>query len=123
MPSDVVAEDTSPNVTRNPAFEIAYWKYGLGLAQTWMRRLNYKAPEVWETVKDHLAPLPIDDGLYAVYEGIETNFWTDPTYINDHPALSGLHGWLPPIPGVDLEIAKATADKVYTTWNISNCWG
>lgn len=123
MASDVVAEDTSPNVTRNPAFEIAYWKYGLGLAQTWMHRLNYQAPEVWQTVKDHLAPLPIDDGLYAVYEGIETNFWTDPTYINDHPALSGLHGWLPPIPGVDLEIAKATADKVYTTWNISNCWG
>ncbi|EKM53248.1 uncharacterized protein PHACADRAFT_259464 [Phanerochaete carnosa HHB-10118-sp] len=122
-PMYVVAEDTSPNVTRNPAFELAYWKYGLGLAETWMQRLGLVAPSAWNDVKENLAPLPIEDGLYAVYEGIESNFWTDPTYINDHPALVGLHGWLPPIDGVNLTIAKLTADKVYTTWNVSNCWG
>lgn len=120
---DVVSEDTNPNVTRNPAFELAYWRFGLGLAETWMQRLHLPVPSAWTEVKENLAPLPIENGLYAVYEGIEPDFWTDPTYINDHPSLSGLHGWLPPINGVNQTIAKLTADKVYTTWNISNCWG
>ena len=88
-----------------------------------MQRLGFAVSSAWEDVKENLAPLPIEDGLYAVYEGIESDFWTDPTYINDHPALVGLHGWLPPIDGVNLTIAKLTADKAYITWNVSNCWG
>ncbi|KAI0087179.1 Six-hairpin glycosidase-like protein [Irpex rosettiformis] len=122
-PMYVVAENTQPNITRNPSFELAYWKYGLGLAQTWLHRLDLEAPDIWQDVKENLAPLPIENGLYAVYEGIEPDFWTNPTYINDHPALVGLHGWLPPVPGVNLTIAKATADKAYVTWNITNLWG
>lgn len=122
-PMYIVSEDTSPNVTRNPAFELAYWEYGLSLASTWMVRLEEEVPLPWKRVRDNLAPLPVENGLYAVYEGIEQNFWVDPAYINDHPALTGLHGWLPKTPGVDLGIAKTTADKVYGTWNISNCWG
>ena len=74
-------------------------------------------------VKNNLAPIPIQIGLYAVYEGIEENFWKDPKYINDHPALVGLHGWLPLTANVSLDIAKATADKAYTSWNIAHLWG
>ncbi|CAL1710990.1 unnamed protein product [Somion occarium] len=122
-PMYVVSEDTSPNVTRNPAFELAYWRHGLDLAETWMERLQAPIPKVWTEVRQNLAPVPIENGLYAVYEGLEDTFWTDPAYINDHPSLVGLHGWLPPITNVSSEIAKATADKVYTSWNISNCWG
>ena len=118
-----MSEDTSPNVTRNPAFELAYWRFGLGLAGTWMQRLGVRAPRIWKEVQTNLAPLPIEDGLYAVFEGLETNFWTDPAFTNDHPAMVGLHGWLPPVPGVDITTAKLTANKVYTSWNISNCWG
>lgn len=88
-----------------------------------MERLELKVPEAWSDVKANLAPLPIEDGLYTVYEGLESDFWTDPVYTNDHPALVGLHGWLPLVSGVNATIAKDTADKVYTTWNISNCWG
>ena len=88
-----------------------------------MQRLGLEAPAVWSKVRNNLAPLPIENGLYAVYEGIEDDFWTDPAYTNDHPAMVGLHGWLPLVPGVNLTIAKATADKVYTSWNVSNCWG
>ncbi|KAJ3731470.1 Six-hairpin glycosidase-like protein [Lentinula guzmanii] len=122
-PMYVVAEDTSPNVTINPAFELAYWRFGLGLAEAWMEKLGEDVPTNWTKVKENLAPLPIENGTYAVYEGIETDFWTDPAYINDHPALVGLHGWLPQTPGLNLTVAKLTAEKVWATWNFSNCWG
>ncbi|TCD61640.1 hypothetical protein EIP91_008128 [Steccherinum ochraceum] len=118
-----VAEDTNPNITRNAAFELSYWRFGLDLAGEWFKNLGEKAPSAWKQVTDKLAPLPVENGLYAVYEGIEPDFWTDPTYINDHPSLAGLHGWLPLTANVSLDIAKATADKAFTSWNISNCWG
>jgi len=118
-----VSEDTNPNVTRNPSFELSYWRFGLDIAGEWFDNLGEKQPSAWKQVKEKLAPLPVEDGLYAIYEGVESDFWTNPTYINDHPALTGLHGWLPLTANVSLDIAKATADKAYTSWNISNCWG
>ncbi|KAF8066644.1 Six-hairpin glycosidase-like protein [Lyophyllum atratum] len=122
-PMYVVSEDTSPNVTQNPALELAYWRLGLGIASTWMTELGEDVPGEWTTVASKLAQLPVDNGTYAVYEGIESNFWTDPEYTSDHPALVGLHGWLPPTPGLNVMIAKATAEKVWTHWNITDCWG
>ncbi|KAH9849663.1 Six-hairpin glycosidase-like protein [Lenzites betulinus] len=122
-PMYVVSEDTSPNVTRNPAFELAYWRFGLDHASTWMERLGEAVPSAWTEVKENLAPLPIEGGLYAVYEGIPSDFWDTPTFTNDHPALVGLYGWLPQTANVSLDMAKATAEIVWTSWNISNCWG
>lgn len=122
-PMYVVSEDTSPNVTRNPAFELAYWRFGLDHASTWMVRMGEAVPAAWTEVKDNLAPLPIEDGLYAVYEGIPSDFWDTPTFTNDHPAMVGLYGWLPQTANVSLPMAKATAEKIWTSWNISNCWG
>ncbi|PIL27412.1 hypothetical protein GSI_10560 [Ganoderma sinense ZZ0214-1] len=122
-PMYVVSEDTAPNVTRNPAFELAYWRFGLDHATIWMERLGEEVPETWTEVRDNLAPLPIEDGLYAVYEGIPSDFWDSPTYTSDHPALVGLYGWLPQTANVSLDLAKATAEKVWVSWNISDCWG
>ncbi|KAH7912897.1 Six-hairpin glycosidase-like protein [Hygrophoropsis aurantiaca] len=122
-PMYTVAEDTSPNITINPAFELAYWKYGLQLAGQWMQRLGEEVPSNWSKVKEGLAPLPVQDGLYVVYEGIPSDFWNDTTFINDHPSLVGLYGWLPQTPGVDIAMVNATAHKVWADWNITNCWG
>ncbi|KAI0749345.1 Six-hairpin glycosidase-like protein [Daedaleopsis nitida] len=122
-PMYVVSEDTAPNATRNPAFELAYWRFGLGHASAWMARLGADVPAAWTEVRENLAPLPTEGGLYAVYEGIPSDFWDTPTYTNDHPALVGLYGWLPQTADVDLEVAKRTAEKVWTSWNITNCWG
>jgi hypothetical protein len=122
-PLFVVSEDTSPNITRNPSFELAYWKYTLNLAQLWMNRSHEGVPPLWSQISDNLAELPLQNGTYQVYEGIEDNFWDDPAFTNDHPALVGLYGWLPKTPDVNLAIARATTEKVWTHWNISNCWG
>lgn len=122
-PLFVVSEDTSPNVTQNPAFELAYWRLGLGIAEGWVEKLGAPVPSQWTEVKKNLAKLPVDNGTYAVYEGIESGFWTDPAFTSDHPALVGLHGWLPPTEGLDLAVAKATAEKVWTHWNVTDFWG
>ncbi|KAG6877943.1 hypothetical protein C0993_001801 [Termitomyces sp. T159_Od127] len=110
-PMYVASEDTSPNVTQNPALELAYWRLGLDIASKWMENLGEEVPEDWTRVADKLAKLPIDNGTYAVYEGIESDFWTDKAYTNDHPTLLGLHGWLPPTPDLNVTIAKLTAEK------------
>ena len=85
--------------------------------------LGKDVPSQWSEVRNKLEKLPINNGTYMVYEGIETDFWTDPTYTSNHPALVGLYGWLPATPGLDLEIAKATAEKVWVTWNATDFWG
>ena len=122
-PMYVVSEDTDPLVTRNPAFELAYWNFGLDLAATWMDRLGEEVPANWTTVRANLAELPIQNGTYAVYEDIDPAFWDGPTYTNDHPALVGLYGWLPQTSDLNVTMAKLTMEKVWTHWNISNCWG
>ncbi|TFK60043.1 hypothetical protein BDN72DRAFT_553410, partial [Pluteus cervinus] len=122
-PMYVVSEDTNPNITQNPAFELAYWKFGMELAEGWLNRLGLDVPAKWGQVKKGLAKLPIgEDGLYQVYEGIE-DFWDDPQFTSNHPTLVGLHGWLPQTEGLDLQKAKSTAEKVWTHWNITDCWG
>ncbi|KAF7303841.1 hypothetical protein MIND_00614000 [Mycena indigotica] len=118
-----VAEDNVFNNTLNPAFELAQWRFGFTLAEAWIQRLGEEVPGSWSTVREGLAKLPITNDTYKVYEDVEDEFWSDPTYINDHPALVGLHGWLPPTQGLDLGIAKLTTEKVWAAWNISNLWG
>ncbi|CAA7261884.1 unnamed protein product [Cyclocybe aegerita] len=124
-PVHVVSEDTAPIYTRNPAFELAYWRFGLSNARAWLHSINESVPSLWQEVEENLAPLPVgkEDGLYAVYEGIEEDFWDMEQYISDHPALVGLVGWLPPTSGVDPTRARLTAEKVWAKWNVSNCWG
>ncbi|KAF4607281.1 hypothetical protein EYR38_001342 [Pleurotus pulmonarius] len=122
-PMYVVSEDTNPNVTRNAAFELAYWDLGLGLASGWLDRVGEEVPTSWTRVKENLAALPMENGLYSVYDGIEGNFWDDPAFTNDHPALVGLHGWLPKTKSLDVKVAATTAEEVWSHWNISNCWG
>ena len=122
-PMYLVSEDSNPNVTMNPAFELAYWRLGLEYAEDWMRALGKDVPEAWTSVKEGLAPLPTGNGTYKVYEGLKDDFWWDPEHTNDHPALVGLHGWLPITPGLDLDILETTVSKVAENWNLTNCWG
>jgi hypothetical protein len=118
-----VSENTEPNLTVNPTFELAYWKMGLDIAVEWQRRQGKSPPASWSHVASHLAPLPIEDDTYVIYEGIPT-MWTNTTFDEDHPSMLGIYGWLPPQPSqFNLSIMENTAAKVYETWNFTYSYG
>ena len=120
-----VSENTAPNATRNPTFELAYWRFGLDVAARWKERLGQPVPEEWVKVRDGLAPLPVVDGTYAVYEGIE-GMWTSNATTNDHPAMAGIYGLLPPPASgkpLDMDVLKKTAAKIKELWALDYSYG
>jgi hypothetical protein len=120
-----VSENTNPNATVNPTFELAYWRFGLDVAARWKTRQGKPVPQAWITVRDNLAPLPMVDGTYAVYEGIR-DMWTDNATTNDHPAMAGIYGLLPPPASgkpLDLAALKKTAGKIKELWALDYSYG
>jgi hypothetical protein len=118
-PMYVVSENTEPTITINPTFELSYWRFGLRIAQTWCERLDIPRNEVWDKVYNNLAPLPVQDGAYVLYEGVN-DMWTKFNF--EHPALVGVYGWLPG-DGVDPETMRVTVDIVTKLWNLEHVWG
>ncbi|MCW3059842.1 MAG: hypothetical protein JWQ02_1663 [Capsulimonas sp.] len=118
-PIYIVSENTEPTVTQNPTYELSYWRFGLRIAQTWRKRLGLAPDPEWEKVLTGLAPLPVEDGLYILHEGVK-DMWTK--YNFEHPALIGVYGMLPG-DGVDVPTARKTLDKVSQTWNLERTWG
>lgn len=120
-----VSENTNPNATVNPTFELAYWRFGLDVALRWKERQGKPAPPAWRAVRDRLAPLPMVDGTYAVYEGIP-GMWTSNETTNDHPAMAGIYGLLPPPasgPPLDVAALRKTAAKIKELWALDYSYG
>lgn len=118
-PQYVVSENTDPDTTLNPTFELAYWRFGLRIAQTWRERLGLPREPAWDDVLKNLATLPVEDERYVLYEGVR-DMWTKWNW--EHPALTGAYGWLPG-DGVDREMMSRTFGKVLETWNFGRTWG
>ncbi|KAE9984936.1 hypothetical protein EG328_008134 [Venturia inaequalis] len=117
-PLHIVSENTKPNITLNPPFELAYWRFGLSVAESWKTRQNKPIPAKWPTVRKNLAPFPTKNTLYILHQAAK-NPWTTKKLTQDHPALLGLNGWLPPDPRLNMSIFTATVEKVYETWNFT----
>lgn len=47
--------------TINPAFELAYWKYGLETANVWRERMELPPNKLWVAVERDLALQPLAD--------------------------------------------------------------
>ncbi|RYP40956.1 hypothetical protein DL769_011681 [Monosporascus sp. CRB-8-3] len=124
-PSYGVTENTPPAETRNLAYEIAYWRYGLDVAREWKKKLHERVPQKWTTVAENLALPPQVDGLYAVYDGLNSSWWEDPKLTGDPRSLIMMQGILPDTPAVDPEVALRTADKVWDVWGDARIrgWG
>lgn len=141
-----VSETGNPNVTINPTFELAYWRFGLDIAMKWKERQGKPIPVEWAAVRDRLAPLPVVNDTYPVWEGIP-NMWTDNSTTYDvsklvkccemncglladfsiqHPAMAGIYGWLPPPmsgPPLNLAFVQNTADKILELWDLKDSYG
>lgn len=117
-----VSENTPPNATINPTFELAYWRFGLRVASNWYQRQNKTIPRKWTSVHDNLAPFPVQGDTYVTYEGIP-DMWHNTSYTVDHPGLLGIRGWLPPDPTLNTTIFANTLAKVHETWNFPFSYG
>ncbi|KAH7138309.1 Six-hairpin glycosidase-like protein [Dendryphion nanum] len=117
-----VSENTNPNQTINPTFELAYWRFGLDIAEKWKSRQNKTVPNKWSQTRDKIAPFQVENGVYVLYEGVK-DMWTTPTLAEDHPGLLGVYGWLPPDPRLNLTTFNKTVDKVYQSWNFTYSYG
>jgi len=118
-PLKTVSENTDAWMTVNPTFELAYWRFGLRVAQSWRERLGLPREPIWDRVSHQLSPLPVQDGVYLMQEGM------DETYTKwnwEHPALLGALG-MQPGDGVDPDAMRRTAQRVRDTWQWDRCWG
>jgi hypothetical protein len=111
----------APEQTLNPAFELAYWTYGLQTAQKWRERLGLPRVEKWDHVINHLAALPMQDGLYQNAENA-LNTFEDPAHRKDHPSLLGILGMLPN-ETVDRDAMRNTLNRVMASWDWEQTWG
>ncbi|MBS1726186.1 MAG: hypothetical protein JST51_05645 [Armatimonadetes bacterium] len=118
-PIHLVSENTDPLVTKNPTYELSYYRTGLRIAQEWRKRMGLKPNAKWAKVEKGLAPLPVQDGRYVLYEGLQ-DMWTKWTF--EHPALTGVMGMLPG-DGVDPATMKRTLDQVSAKWDFNHTWG
>jgi protein-glucosylgalactosylhydroxylysine glucosidase len=115
-------ETLRAETTVNPAFELAYWYWGLKTAIKWKERLGLKPDENWVKVADKLSPLPQKDGLYLCSEDTQDT-WQNPRYTSDHPIISGISGMIPATKFIDKKILANSLDTILKKWNWKTCWG
>ncbi len=116
------SENTNPNATVNPAFELAYWRWGLDIAAQWKRRLNKTVPKAWSSVAEGLPPMPVENGTYVIYTGLP-DMWNDPDLTSDHPSMAMMNGFVRPPPDFNLTIFNQTMNRIYQSWNWTASFG
>jgi hypothetical protein len=110
--------------SQNPSFELAYWRWTLGLAQQWRQRLGLPRDEKWDHVIAHLAPIPEKGGKYVAL-GSHPDTWDNIDSRHDHPTMLAPIGLLPPqVPYTDRPTMERTLDAVLAHWDwAAKIWG
>lgn len=108
--------------TVNPTFELAYWYWGLSVAQQWRERLGMGRDSQWDSVMQNLSPLPVLGGVYLAAQSFPDTY-TNPRYTTDHPTMLAAYGLLPRTPMVDTAVVRATLEKVMKVWDWPGTWG
>lgn len=103
--------------TEDPTYELAYWWWGLEIAQQWREQSGIVRSERWASIQARMATPHVDNGTY-------TAIATEP-YLrrDDHPSLLAALGVLPPTPVIDPAIMAATLDDVLANWDWPTAWG
>ncbi|MET7334703.1 hypothetical protein [Nonomuraea sp. NPDC005650] len=103
--------------TEDPTFELAYWWWGLEIAQRWRERLGLKRQEHWQHIQDNLARPHQRRGTYSAIA-------TEP-YLrrDDHPSMLCALGVVPRTPLIDPATMEATLLDVRDHWDWNSAWG
>ena len=132
-------ECMTKDISYNQPFELAYWSYGLSVAQKWRERQGKARVALWDDIIDNLSTLPENNGIYTAGQPIgisDSHDAFDPfdaptkkieTFAdkcrNDHPAVLGACGLLPYTSLYNMEKMKGTLDWVMKNWNWQTTWG
>ena len=110
-----VTESTGAHLVRNPAFEIAFWHYGLTVAQAWRERLGLPRDPLWDEVLKNLAPMPrtADGKLYLEIEGIDQHLRNQGQGDSIPTSMLLALGYLPATPKLDVAVARHTFDTIH----------
>jgi hypothetical protein len=105
------------HTAEDPTFELAYWWWGLEIAQRWRERRGETRDATWAYIQDRLAPPCRRDGTYAAIA-------TEPFLKrDDHPSLLAAFGVLPETPLIDADVMRATLADVLQDWEWESAWG
>ena len=142
-------ESMSKDFSCDHPFELAYWRYGLSVAQTWRERQGLPRNKEWDDIIAHLAPLPECDGIYTAgtplhpFTSAASDTAFDPFKTpeqkgassisqeafeqksrSDHPAVLGACALIPATMAChSLGQMQKTFDLVRQNWNWDTTWG
>jgi hypothetical protein len=128
-----VQENFPPLSTFDPAFELAYYRWGIETAQAWRERAGKGRRADWDAVLAKWPDLPQQDGLYLPVRS-EPGFWDkaagacksnaleEACRNRDHMSFLMPLGWLP---GRDVDKAtmRRTLDRMKRDWDLRQTWG
>jgi hypothetical protein len=105
-----VSEKSGANHTQNPTFELAYWHFGLQIAQSWRERLGLPPEPRWADILAKLSKLPVSpEGFYLEIETF-ADMYREPGQVPISMILS--YGYLPKTALLDVETARRTFAEV-----------
>lgn len=112
----------TPTKTRNPTFELAYWRYGLEIAQQWRIRQGLPINEQWQQQLNLLSALPIKDEKYVAMESIPDTF-DNAESREDHPSMLAPTAFFNDA-YIDKKVMNTTLDVVIKHWAFdTKIWG
>lgn len=115
-----VSESTSVELVRDPTFELAFWHYGLRVAQQWRQRQGLAPEPHWDDVIKHLAAPSQQDGKYLEIAGIRDIF--RPGKQGAPSSMLLALGYLPASPVIDTETARRTFHAVHEQRGADGGW-
>lgn len=111
-------EEHQPDQTKNPTFELAYWKFALQRVSYWGENIGDPLP-LCAKVAAQMAELPTQDGVYLAHERCPDTF---SCYARDHPSMLLAFGFLDG-ESVDRRKMKQTLERILETWDFETMWG
>ncbi len=127
-------ENYDPLTTRNPTFEVEYFRWAIGVAQAWRERRGLARRPDWDRAIARIAPPAMRDGLYLPAESVP-DFWKTaasdlcrghadaPSCANrDHPSFLMAYGFIPGA-RIDPAAMRRTFEAMERNWDVRQTWG